>query len=43
MRPPARPRWTPIYRNVARRIRYREWKPFLSVAEAAYWNTELID
>ena len=43
LRAPARPRWTPIYRNVARRVRYREWKPFLSLAEAAYWNTELID
>ncbi|HET7752724.1 MAG TPA: HNH endonuclease [Anaeromyxobacteraceae bacterium] len=43
LRAPARPRWTPIFRNVALRVRYREWKPFLSMAEAAYWNTELLE
>jgi 5-methylcytosine-specific restriction endonuclease McrA len=43
LRSPARPRWTPMFRNVALRARYREWKPFLSMAEAAYWNTELLE
>jgi 5-methylcytosine-specific restriction endonuclease McrA len=43
LRAPSRPRWTPIFRNVARRVRHREWKPFLSMAEAAYWNTELLE
>ncbi len=43
LRHPARPRWTPVFRNAARRAFYREWVPFLSMAEAAYWNTELLD
>jgi len=43
LRHPARPRWTPVFRNAARRAFYREWMPFLSMAEAAYWNTELLD
>ncbi len=43
LRHPSRPRWTPVFRNAARRAFYREWMPFLSMAEAAYWNTELLD
>jgi len=43
LRHPARPRWTPVFRSAARRAFYREWVPFLSMAEAAYWNTELLD
>ncbi len=43
LRHPARPRWTPVFRNAARRAFYREWMPFLSMAEAAYWNTELLE
>jgi 5-methylcytosine-specific restriction endonuclease McrA len=41
--PPARPRWTPTFRTAARRAFYREWRPFLSLADAAYWNAELLD
>jgi 5-methylcytosine-specific restriction endonuclease McrA len=41
LRPPARPRWTPMFRSATRRALYREWRPFLSLADAAYWNTEL--
>ena len=40
---PARPRWTPMFRSATRRAFYREWRPFLSLADAAYWNTELVE
>ena len=40
---PARPRWTPTFRSATRRAFYREWRPFLSLADAAYWNAELLD
>jgi len=40
---PARPRWTPTFRATGDRIRYREWIPFLDVANASYWNVELRD
>ena len=42
-RAPSRPRWTPVFRSAARRAFYREWMPFLSMAEAAYWNAELLE
>ncbi len=40
---PSRPRWTPVFRSATRRAFYREWRPFLSLVEAAYWNAELLD
>jgi 5-methylcytosine-specific restriction endonuclease McrA len=40
---PARPRWTPLFRGPVKKITYREWLPFLSLAEASYWHVELID
>lgn len=40
---PTRPRWTPIFRGAVKRITYREWLPFLSLAELSYWNVELKD
>jgi len=40
-RPPVRPRWTPFLRGPVRRVTYREWLPFLSLADASYWNVEL--
>ena len=40
---PLRPRWTPFFRGSAKRITYREWLPFLTLAEASYWNVELLD
>ena len=43
LKAPARPRWTPMFRSATRRALYREWRPFLSLADAAYWNTELLD
>jgi 5-methylcytosine-specific restriction endonuclease McrA len=42
-RHPARPRWTAVFRNAARRSVYQEWKPFLGLVDAAYWNAELRD
>jgi 5-methylcytosine-specific restriction endonuclease McrA len=43
LRHPARPRWTTVLRNAARRATYQEWKPFLGLVDAAYWNSELRD
>jgi 5-methylcytosine-specific restriction endonuclease McrA len=40
---PSRPRWTPTFRAAGDRIRYREWLPFLDLANASYWNVELKD
>jgi 5-methylcytosine-specific restriction endonuclease McrA len=40
---PARPRWTPLGRGLARKVTYREWLPFLNLADASYWNVELLD
>ncbi len=42
-RPPSRPRWTAVFRHAARRAVYQEWKPFLGLVDAAYWNVELRD
>jgi len=43
LRAPGRPRWTPLFRSAARRALRAEWRPFLTVADAAYWNVELLD
>ena len=40
---PTRPRWTPTFRAGGDRVRYREWLPFLDLANASYWNAELLD
>jgi 5-methylcytosine-specific restriction endonuclease McrA len=40
---PLRPRWTPLFRGAVRKVTYREWLPFLSLADASYWNVELVD
>ncbi len=40
---PMRPRWTPFFRGASRRVTYREWLPFLNLADASYWNVELLD
>lgn len=40
---PARPRWTPFFRGAVKKITYREWLPFLTLADASYWNVELRD
>jgi 5-methylcytosine-specific restriction endonuclease McrA len=41
LRPVVRPRWTPVFRTPEGRVAYREWRPFLGLADAAYWNAEL--
>ncbi|MBI5546784.1 MAG: HNH endonuclease [Deltaproteobacteria bacterium] len=41
MHVPVRPRWTPVLRSPLGRATYREWLPFLSLADASYWNVEL--
>jgi len=43
LRRPARPRWTPFFRGPTRRVTYREWLPFLNLADLSYWNVELAD
>jgi 5-methylcytosine-specific restriction endonuclease McrA len=43
LKKPARPRWTPLFRGVVRRVTYKEWLPFLTLAESSYWNVELLD
>ena len=41
MKRPERPRWTPLMNLMFSSVRYKEWRPFLSVVDASYWNTEL--
>jgi 5-methylcytosine-specific restriction endonuclease McrA len=43
LRKPTRPRWTPLFKAPARKLCYQEWLPFLTVADLAYWNTELLE
>ena len=43
IRVPARPRWTPFFRGAGKKASYREWLPFLSLADASYWNVELAE
>ena len=38
---PVRPRWTPVTNLIFSSVRYREWRPFLNVVDASYWNVEL--
>ena len=42
VRQPRRPQWTPFMTETFSLRRYKEWKPFLSAVDAAYWNTELV-
>jgi 5-methylcytosine-specific restriction endonuclease McrA len=43
IRPPYRPQWTPFMTEAFSLRRYKEWFPFLSAVDAAYWNTELVE
>jgi 5-methylcytosine-specific restriction endonuclease McrA len=43
LKKPVRPHWTPTFKTPGGRVAYREWLPFLGIADAAYWNTELQD
>jgi 5-methylcytosine-specific restriction endonuclease McrA len=38
---PARPKWSPFERGKDGSYTYDDWRPFLSLADASYWNTEL--
>ncbi len=40
---PERPRWTPLMNLMLSSVRYEEWKPFLNIVDASYWNVELGD
>jgi 5-methylcytosine-specific restriction endonuclease McrA len=42
-RSPMRPRWTPLMNLMLSSVRYNEWRPFLNVVDASYWNTELAE
>lgn len=42
VRQPFRPQWTPFMLETFSLRRYREWMPFLSGVDAAYWNSELV-
>ena len=41
LRPPLKPKWTSLVQEGGGQIQYQEWLPFLSVADASYWNTDL--
>lgn len=41
IRKPQRPQWTPFSAEMFSLRRYREWMPYLTAVDSAYWNTEL--
>lgn len=41
LRPPSRPRWSPFTRDVDGSQAHEDWRPFLTLVDASYWNTEL--
>lgn len=43
VRRPVKPRWTPVAGVLGGRDGYPEWRPFLSIVDASYWNTELVE
>ena len=43
MQRPVRPRWTPLANLMLSTVRYREWRPYLNVVDASYWNVELAE
>lgn len=43
LRRPFRPQWTPWVLESMSLRRHREWLPFLTTVDAAYWNTELLE
>ena len=38
---PTRPRWSPFEKDHGGRFPHDDWRPFLGMADASYWNTEL--
>ena len=43
IRKPFRPEWTPFMLETFSFKRYHEWRPYLNMVDAAYWNTELLE
>jgi 5-methylcytosine-specific restriction endonuclease McrA len=43
LRHPFRPQWTPFMLETFSMRRYREWQPFLTTVDSAYWNAELLE
>lgn len=41
LKEPVRPHWSPFERNSDQGGAYDDWLPFLNMADASYWNTEL--
>jgi 5-methylcytosine-specific restriction endonuclease McrA len=42
-RRPFKPQWTPLMIETFSFKRYKEWLPYLSAVDVAYWNTELVE
>lgn len=42
IRKPFRPEWTPFMLETFSFKRYHEWRPYLNMVDAAYWNAELL-
>lgn len=43
IRRPEKPQWNPISTVIVGRKGHPDWRPFLSLVDASYWNTELLD
>ena len=43
IRRPEKPRWTPVVGLLGGRQGYPEWRPFLNIVDASYWNAELVE
>ncbi len=41
LKTPVQPQWSPFERESDRGSAYDDWRPFLNMADASYWNTEL--
>lgn len=40
---PSRPKWSPFEKDRDGHYEYEDWRPFLNLADASYWNTELAE
>jgi 5-methylcytosine-specific restriction endonuclease McrA len=43
MKTPTRPRWSPFAKELGGRLLHEDWRPFLTLTSASYWNAELVD
>lgn len=41
LREPVRPNWSPFTKKPGGALRYEAWRPFLNLADASYWHSEL--